>query len=128
MQEDPLIGLRELQDVTHVVSWPAFDVAQADHEALCGWKGVDRGRDQVASLLCVEVIPRLRKRRPAAGELRVPEARRVYGWLGFQRFTCEGGKGDASRLAFGSRLGGVRDDPEDPGLERCSTFESVQPA
>src|SRR4051795_5203578 len=128
MEEYPLIGLRKLEDVTHLFRRPALDVAEADHQPLRRRQLLDRRCDHATHLRRLEFLPRLGEPRPATRELRVPEPGRIDRRLVLRRFALEAREGKAARLALGARLRGVRDDAEDPGLQRGAALETREAA
>src|SRR5919204_1947982 len=67
MQQDSLIRLRDLQDVTDLPGAPPFHVSQRDDLALAGRQGVDGPGYVIEALLRQE--PRLGSAFPARGEL-----------------------------------------------------------
>ena len=82
VQQHPLIGLRQVQNVTHLFGGPSQHVAQPDHLGLEGRQGVDRLPHHAERLtgeqpVLREAAPVVRERRPAArpAVIRAPEPR-----------------------------------------------------
>src|SRR5438046_2707022 len=120
VQKNPLVGLREVENVTNLVRTPAGDVAEFDHLALLVGKGGDGAVDHRPGLGVEDGAPRLGRRPPVAvGD----EAVRVDGWLVVGRERREW---RAARLLDGARSRDVRDDSVDPGLERRAALEAVE--
>src|SRR6266508_2699481 len=135
MQEDSLVGLGDLGDVTDLPGAPALHIPQGDHLSLARGEGVD-GLGQVIETLPREE-PRFGGAFPAGGGLG-PSARpivvrpsesfridRRFGWVfgGIE----QGGEryGSSFPLAPGHRA--VHEYAEDPRLQGRTTFEPVQP-
>src|SRR6516164_9619589 len=127
MQEQPLIDFGNLENVTDLVPGPALDVSEADHEPLHRRELFDRVGHDGASFTLLELIPRLRERRPATGELRVEEARWIDGRVLQFRLGGERRERTAERLLLGTRAGGGDDDPEDPDFQGGAAVETVEP-
>src|SRR5437899_2988979 len=84
--------------------------------ALRGRQRRDCRLDQTEGLGCEKLrlggAPWLRERRPAARVVRVLEPVGIDGRLAGFRILLEGGEGTRARLALGTRLRSVREDPE----------------
>ena len=118
VQEHPLVCLRKLECVTDLLGAPTLDVAEGDHCALRGRQTLDRVSDHPQSLSTEEPLlgPALRRRSP----LPVDEA------VGIDRgLELERRERSRARLPLPACLRPVRDDAEDPRLERRAALEAV---
>jgi hypothetical protein len=118
VQEHPLVGLGKLERVTDLLGTPALDVAERDHGALRGWERLDRVADHAERFGAEQPLlrPALGRRRPLAAH----EAAGIH-----RRLRLERGERTGARLALSSGLSPVRDDAEDPRLERGAALEAV---
>src|SRR5436305_158484 len=133
MQEDTLVALRDAEDLAGVLGVEAVDVPQRDHGPLVLGQSLDGGLDARPCLAREEPLLRhvariARARRPVAGPavVRAEEPVRIDGPFVALLVAGETRERHAASLPLAARLGGVAEDPEDPGLERRAAFESVE--
>ena len=134
VQQDPLMGLRDRQDVTDLRGRESFDVTHGDDNSLIRGQGIDRLLHEGAGLMGEEpllrrLVPVLRKAHPVPDPLvtgREEPVRRDRGLavVGIV-LRRERGKGQRPRLALATTLGLVGQDAEEPGAERGSLFEAI---
>jgi hypothetical protein len=134
VEQHSLISLAEVQGVTDVFGGPTFDVTEGDDLALGGRKSGDRAIDGGTSFggeeaFLGERIPVGREGRPVTGPLVTGREEAVGSDVGL--FVVTGGSDSGERngavIALAAALGAVGQNTEEPGLERGTPLEAIDP-